>query len=177
MANTPDAKDRSLETLDFIINVLKEHEINLDNTIDELSTVVEQIGEAIAGLKGKVDGSEEKISNLQKEVTNLISNLSNAPKKDLPAEVKQPAPQIQAATAASLVAIHGEHNLILRCNQWSDFQDLAMHAQKLSFSHKEDEKVFQANALTGNQMIIYEGTLPNFSMILKKWLSSTIRHK
>lgn len=83
MANNPDAKDRSLETLDFIINVLKEHEMNLDNTIDELSTVVEQIDEAIAGLKGKVEGSEEKISNLQKEVTNLIGNLSNAPKKRL----------------------------------------------------------------------------------------------
>ena len=43
MSENPGSKDKSLETLDFIINVLKEHEMNLDKTIDELSTVVEQI--------------------------------------------------------------------------------------------------------------------------------------
>jgi hypothetical protein len=167
MADNRDSKDRSLETLDFIINVLREHEMNLDKTSNELSSVVEQISEAVVGLKVKVDGAEEKISNLQEEVTTLISNLSNAPKKELTAEVKQPAPQ----SAASTAVIQGERTLILRCSQWSDFQDLAIHAQRLSFSYKEDEKVFQANAFMGNQMIIYVGDLPDFSVILKKWLS------
>ena len=174
MANNPDKRDRSLETLDFIISVLKEHEINLDKTIDDLSTVVEQIGEAMAGLKSKAELSEEKIDNLQKEVTNLIGNFSNAPKKELLEEVKRSEPQIQASTAVSFVAIQGERTLILRCNRWGDFQELAMHAQKLSFSYKEDEKVIQTNALSGNQMIVYEGTLPNFSLILKKWLSGQL---
>ena len=59
----------------------------------------------------------------------------------------------------------------MHCSQWSDFQDLAAHAGELSFNYKEDEKVFQVNALTGNRMIIYTGSLPNFSIILKKWLS------
>ena len=64
--------------------------------------------------------------------------------------------------------------MILRCNKWSDFQNLAMHPQKLSFSYKEDEKVFQTNAIKENQMIIYEGAIPNFSVILKKWLSGLL---
>ncbi len=174
MAENPGSKDKSLETLDFIINVLKEHEINLDKTIDDLSRVIEQIRDTTAGLKGKVEESEEKINNLQKEVANLIGFLSSAPKKALPAETNQQEPKNQAASVVASTAIQGKPTLILRCNNWSDFQDLAMHAQKLSFSYKEDEKVFQAHAITGNQMITYEGALPNFSIILKKWLSGQL---
>jgi hypothetical protein len=146
----------------------------LDKTIDELSTVVEQISEAMAGLKSKAVESEEKIDNLQKEVTNLIENFANAPKKELLKEGKRSEPQIQASTAAPFVAIQGERTLILRCNRWSDFQELAMHTQKLSFSYKEAEKIFEASAIAGNQMIVYEGSLPDFSLILKKWLSGQL---
>jgi hypothetical protein len=174
MAENPDSKDKSLETLDFIINVLKEHEISLDKTIDELSTIVEQIGDTTDELKSKVDGSEEKINNLQKEVANLIGYLSRTPEKALLSEAKQPQPQIQAAPTVSSTVFQGNPALILHCNQWNDFHDLAMHAQKLFFSYKEDEKVFQYQAIVGNQMIIYEGEIPNFSMILKKWLSGQL---
>ena len=76
MGETPDSKDKSLEALDFIINVLKQHEQNLDKSIDQLATVVEQIGNTDA-LRGKMETVEEKINNLQKEVTNLIGYLSN----------------------------------------------------------------------------------------------------
>jgi hypothetical protein len=41
----------------------------------------------------------------------------------------------------------------------------------LTFSYEEDMTVFQANALKGNQLIIYVGAFPNFSIILKNWLS------
>ena len=174
MVENPGSKDRSLETLDFIINVLKEHEMNLDKTINDLSTVIEQICDTTAGLKTKVEESEEKLNNLQKEVANLIGYLSNTSKKALPAEVTQQESQIQAAPAAPSTFIQCKPASILRCNQWSDFQNLAVHPQKLSFSYKEGEKVFQINALTGNQMIIYEGALPNFSIILKKWLSGQL---
>ena len=80
MAEDPNSKDKALEALDFIINVLKEHEQNLDKSINELATVTEQIGdtEALNSTVGKV---EEKINNLQKEVTNLIGYLSNATKE------------------------------------------------------------------------------------------------
>lgn len=171
MVENSGSKDRSLETLDFIINVLREHEKNLDKTIDELSNVVEQVAGTAAGLKAKVEESEERINNLQKDLTNLISDLSSAPKEVFPHEVKQKEPQIQVPSAFYSATIQGDHGLILRCNQWSDFQDLAMHAQKLSFTYKEDEKVLQTSALTRNQIIMYEGALPNLSMVLKKWLS------
>jgi hypothetical protein len=64
--------------------------------------------------------------------------------------------------------------VILRCKQWEDFQTLAYRAQTLSFSYKEDEKVFQADALKGNQIITYSGALPKFSSILKTSLSKQL---
>ena len=171
MSDNPSSKDKSLETLDFIINVLKEHEQNLDESIDELATVIEQIGNTTDGLKGKVEEVEEKINRMQKEVTNLIGYLSNAPKKALPAEVKEQEPQVQAAISVSPTVVQGGLSVILRCKHWADFQALAMHAQTLFFSYKENEKVFQVDALKGNQIIMYTGAFSNFSMILKAWLS------
>jgi len=174
MAENSGTKDKSFETLDFVINVLREHEVNLDKMIDELSEVVEKIGYTSDGLKGKVEKSEEKIGNLQKEMANLAEYLSNASKKASSTEIKEGKPLIQTAPAASSTVIQGEPNFVLRCNQWIDFRNLAMHAKKLSFCYQESEKVFQANAITGNQMIIYVGVLPTFSRILKKWLSEEI---
>jgi hypothetical protein len=46
-----------------------------------------------------------------------------------------------------------------------------LNAQTVSFSFKEAEKVFQAEALKGNQLILFSGALPNFAIILKTWLS------
>jgi seryl-tRNA synthetase len=170
MAKDPGSKDRSLEALDFIINVLKEHEQNLDKLINQLATVTEQIGD-IDALNGKVENVEEKINIMQKEVTNLIGSMSNAPKEALQAAVKEQELQAQATPAVSLGVVQGGTSVILRCKQWEDFEVLAMHAQALTFSYNEDEKVFQADALKGNQIIKYTGALPNFSIILKTWLS------
>jgi len=171
MADNTGSKDKSLEILDFIINVLKEHEISLDKTTEALSTIVEQVGKTTVGLKSKVEESEEKINSMQKDVANLIDCLSSAPKKDLRAEGSYQEPRIQAAPVLSLAVGKNEPTLILHCDKWSDFENLAVRAKRVSFNYKEDEKIFQANAFMGNQMIVYSGALPNLSMILKKWLS------
>jgi hypothetical protein len=174
LAKNPQTKDDALEALDFIVNVLKEHERDLDKLINELATVTEQLGDT-GELNGKVEKLEEKINNLQKEVTNLISCLSSAPKQALPAAVKEPTDQAQAAPAAPAAAmVQGGPSVILRCKQWEDFQTLALHAQTLSFSYKEDEKVFQVDALNGNQIITYSGPLPKFSVIIKASLSKQL---
>ena len=165
MSKSPQSKDEALEALDFIVNVLKEHERDLDKLINELATVTEQLGDT-GELTGKVEKVEEKISGLQKEVTNLISYLSGAPKEALPAVAKE-----QASQAVPAVEVQGRPSVILRCKQWEDFQTLAFQAQTLSFSYKEEEKSFQADALKGNQIITYIGALPKFSSILKMWLS------
>jgi hypothetical protein len=170
-AKIPQSKDEALEALDFIVNVLKEHEKDLDKLISELATVTEQIGDT-GELSGKVEKVEEKINTLQKEVTNIIGYVSTAPKEAVPAVPKQEA--AAAVPAATITGFTGGPSVVFRCNQWEDFQNLAAQAQTLSFNYKEDEKVFCANALKGSKIITYTGPLPKFSAILKVWLSKQL---
>ena len=168
MARNPQSKDEALEAIDFIVNVLKEHEKDLDKLINELAIVTEQLGDT-GQINDKVEKVEEKINNLQKEVTNLITYLSTAPKQSLPAAVKE-----QAAQTTSAAAVQSGPSLIFRCKQWEDFQTLAFQAQTLSFSFKEDEKCFQADAFKGSQIITYCGPVPKMSAVLKTWLSKQL---
>ena len=174
MAKNPQSKDDSLEALDFIVNVLKEHEKDLDKLINELATVTEQLGET-GDIGGKVEKVEEKITSLQKEVTNLMGYISRVrPGVESPATAKEPQEaQPAPAPTVSMVEIGGP-SLILRCKQWEDFQSLASQAQTLSFTYKEDEKSLQVDALKGNRIITYNGQLPKFPQILKAWLSKEL---
>lgn len=171
LAKNPQSKDDALEALDFIVNVLKEHEKDLDKLINELATVTEQVGDN-SELSGKVETIEEKIDTLQKEVTNLIGYVSSVPKEALPAGIGKEQTGEVAPTAATLV--QARPSVIMRCKQWEDFQALALKAQTLSFAYKEAEKVFQAEALNRNQFITYSGVLPEFSTILRMWLSKQL---
>lgn len=168
MSRNPQSKDEALEALDFIVNVLKEHEKDLDKLINELATVTEQLGET-GELTGKVEKVEEKVNNLQKEVTNLIAYLSGA-KKEAPAGIVKG----QTAQATTATMIQSVSSVVLRCKQWEDFLTLAFQAQTLSFSYREDEKIFQADALKRNQIITYSGAIPKFSAVLKIWLSKEL---
>ncbi len=169
MAKNPQSKDEALEALDFIVNVLKEHERDLDKLISELATVTEQIGDT-GELSGKVGKVEETISSLQKEVANLAGTIGNAPRQTPVAQaIEQSAP----AALVTPVAVQGPP-MVLHCKQWEDFQGLAAGAQTVSFSYKEDEKVFQADAVRGNQVITFSGALPKFSTVLKAFLSKEL---
>ena len=169
MAKIPQSKDEALEALDFIVNVLKEHEKDLDKLINELSNVTEQIGET-GELSGKVEKVEEKINSLQKEVTNLIGYMSSTQMKATLTSPKETAP----APIAPSVVFSGGPSIVLKCQQWEDFLNLAAKAQTLSFSFKEDEKVFQVSAHKGNQLLTYSGALPKLSTILKVYLSKQL---
>ena len=169
MANNQ-PKDEALEALDFVVNVLKEHEKDLDRLINELATVTDQLGNT-GELSGKVEKVEEKINSLQKEVTNLVSYLSGIEKKE--GKLEGPKEQ-KSEPARPVIQALGGPSLVLQCKQWEDFQVLAYQAQTLSFNYKEDEKMFQADALKGSQVVTYVGCLPKFSAILKSWLSKQL---
>jgi hypothetical protein len=181
MSRKPQSKDEALEALDFIVNVLKEHEKDLDRLINELGTVTEAIG-ATGELTSKVEKVEERITGLQNEITNLVGYLSTPREATAPTPPAMPkeapktetAPAIPAPTQAEQsVTMHGPP-VILRCKQWDDFQGLATQAQTLSFMMKEPERTFQADALKGNQIITYSGEIPKLAPLLKIWLSKQL---
>ncbi len=180
MSKKPQSKDEALEALDFIVNVLKEHEKDLDRLISELGNVTEQMGET-GELTEKVERVEEKIGNLQNLVTNMLDYVgkqkNNVQASTMEAKNQAPVPaatvsaSLPASSAAFAPVMPSGTSVILRCKQWDDFQALAHQAQTLSFTCKEAEHVFQADALKGNQVVSYSGEFPKLSSLLKIWLS------
>jgi len=89
MSKKAPSKDEALEALDFIINVLKEHEKDLDRLISELGTITERLGDA-GEFGGKIEKVEGRLTTLQGEITNLITYLSTSHEAlAVPAQVAQ----------------------------------------------------------------------------------------
>lgn len=170
MTKKAPSKDEALEALDFIINVLKDHEKGLDRLVNELGNITEKLGDT-GELSGKIENVEEKISTLQNEITNLITFLSASP--DAPSVQLQQPMQERKGEAKVEGGVRGPP-VILRCKQWEDFQNLAYQAQTLSFLYREAEKTFQADALKDNQVITYSGELPKATLLLKTWLAKQL---
>ncbi len=188
MSHKPQSKDEALEALDFIVNVLKEHEKDLDKLIGELATVTEQIG-ATSELTGKVEKIEQNVTGLQSEISNLINCLSIQSTQSPSSATSRidretaSAPNIREMKPAEnitepqhVAAPIMQPNLIpttpviLRCKQWDDFQSLAFQSQTMSFMVKEADRTFQVDALKGSQIVTYTGELPKIPILLKIWL-------
>jgi hypothetical protein len=170
MSDKP-SKDEALEALDFIVNVLKEHEKDLDKLVGELGTLAEQMGET-GELNGKVKKIEEKIVSLQNEVGNLLRSISSeslgASPKSEPAKIAIPTNQIPLPHSESDIP------LMLHCKQWNDFQTLAASAQAVSFGFKEGGSDFEVGALRNNKLVTFHGELPGLSTLLKVYLSKQL---
>lgn len=149
-------KDEALEALDFIINVLKEHEKDLDRLINELSKTSEKFGETGA-LSTKIEGIEERLSSLQTEISNLIGFISSSSSQ-------------REKIAEKTVLPHGTP-LIVKCKQWEEFKVLASGAETVSFLFKETERTFQVDALKESKILTYSGEFPQDTKMLKIWLS------
>jgi len=149
-------KNEALEALDFIINVLKEHEKDLDRLIGQLGIITESLGET-GEITGKFENIEDRISTLQGEITNLIKYLGT-PREAAPSSCIPPKTSTVNVT----------------CKQWEDFKNLAAEAETVSFLFKEDEPSFRADALKNGRIVSYTGEFPQNSRLLKLWLSKEL---
>ena len=149
MAKRP-SKNEALEAVDFIINVLREHEKDLDRLIGELGKIAGKFGQT-GEVPSKITRVEERLASLQAEVASLIKELSS------PKEMQAYA--------------HRGPPVIVRCKQWDDFKVLANCAETVSFLFKEAEKSFQADALKEGRVLTYNGDFPRDTKLLKFWLA------
>ena len=164
MTKKSPSKDEALEALDFIINVLREHEKDLDRLIGELSTITSSVGKT-GEMADKIEKVDERLSTLQTEITGLISLLSTSPR----------APPITpVGTPTAVTASLRGPPVIVRCKQWDDFKTLAKGADTVSFLFRETEKGFQADALKDGRVLTYTGELPKDSKLLKLWLAKEL---
>jgi len=144
-------KNEALEALDFIINVLKEHEKDLDRLIGQLGIITESLGET-GEITGKFEKIEDRIVTLQGEITNLTKCLS------VPRDISSPS---YAPT----------NPVNVKCRKWEDFKNLAAGAETVSFLFKTSENTFQADALKDGKVVSYTGEFPPNASLLKLWLS------
>lgn len=145
-------RNEALEALDFIINVLKEHEKDLDRLINQLGIITESLGET-GEITSKIEKIEDRISNLQGEITTLIKHLA----------VPQQSKSYTQETPVNI-----------KCRQWEDFKNLATGAETVSYLFKEVENSFQADALKNGRIVSYTGEFPQNSNLLKLWLSKEL---
>ncbi len=172
MSEKSPSNDEALEALDFIVNVLKEHEKDLDKLVNELGTVAGQLGET-GELNGKVRKIEDKLNSLQGDVGNLLKSVSSIPREPVApvatvATVK--APKLELKPEPSSMNDAASMPMRLQCKQWEDFQAYAVQAQTVSFVLKEVEKAFEVTALKGNQVVTYKGETPKLPFLLKTYL-------
>jgi hypothetical protein len=147
------SKDDALEALDFIINVLKEHEKDLDGLINQLGIITESLGET-GELTGKIEKLENHLMSLQDEITNTITNVGGT-QKTSPSHTHSP-------------------NFILKCKQWQDFKNLAAGAETVTFLFTEPKNSFQVDAIKNGRIMSYTGEFPQNSLLLKMWLSKEL---
>jgi len=147
-------KDEALEALDFIINVLKEHEKDLDRLVTELSKTTEKFSQT-GEITTKIESVEDRLSTMQTEISNLINYIS--PSQKTPSYTPHGPP------------------VTVRCKRWEDFKAFATDAETISFLYKQEEKVFQADALKEGKILTYTGEFPQDSNVLKIWLSRELK--
>jgi hypothetical protein len=176
LSRKPRGKDEALEAIDFIVNVLKQHEKDLDRLIAQLAKVTNQITKK-GELPKKIETMEERLTTLQTEINNLIQLLSTtkeAPPPPTPAPTPQPQPPPAQPTQPAFTR---GPPVIVRCKQWLDFKTLAQNAETVSFLYKENEKTFQADALKQNRVYTYNGQTPKSNALLKAWLARELQIK
>jgi len=173
-------KEEALEAIDFIVNVLKQHEKDLDRLIAQLAKITNRITKK-GELPPRMETMEGRLATLQNEINNLIQLLSakEAPTPMTPAPTSastptsQPQPQPTAKTTPPTYT-RGPP-VIVRCKQWKDFKTLARDAETVSFLYKEAEKTFQADALKQNRVYTYNGETPKSGELLRIWLARELQ--
>jgi len=172
LSRNPKRKDEALEAIDFIVNVLKQHEKELDRLIAQLTKITDKITKK-GELPTRIETMEHQLETLQSEINSLIQLLSAAKEAPTKAPTPPPTPQPPAAqpTQPPQPAYTRGPPVIVRCKKWEDFKNLAQNAETVSFLYRETEKTFQADALKQGRVYTFNGETPKSNVLLKKWLA------
>lgn len=172
MSEKQRSNQESLEVLDFIVMVLKEHEKDLDELVNKIGALSKGFGKK-GKLNKKIDNIEERIDKVEKDfgyIANFFSQTYEKP--NLTTEIapidKRPVYDPQQSSKPTSVTTP----IILNCKQWEDFKELAKNSQQLSFMLKEGS--FQVHALKDNRIITFSGDFPKLNLLLRTWLSTEL---
>lgn len=142
------------ETLDSVLKNIKKIELDFNKIIAQI--------EEKQGLYRSNEREAEIFENLKKHLISIQNEISN---------IIDSSPLQKGQT--STIGATGQP-VIVRCKSWDDFKSQASNAQNVSFLCREEEKIFQVDAVKGNIIYTYSGQMPETKLTLKAWLSKKL---
>jgi len=88
-------------------------------------------------------------------------------------KLTNPKEKVESPTGKRL--IERAFPVVVRYKNWEDFKSNVQNAKAISFLLREEEGVFQADALKEDMICTYSGELPKMSALLKLWLSRELK--
>jgi hypothetical protein len=76
--------------------------------------------------------------------------------------------------AALLLPAEANSSIVMKCKNWAEFLAIATSMQQVSVTFRESDKMFEADAQNGNQIVAYVGPAPALSTLLKEYLSTNL---
>jgi phage-related tail protein len=142
-------------SLDFIENSLSENSKDLKELTDEMREITQHL---------------KDITELKTAVNRLTDSLNQSmPQKGAAPDMAAPKMSPNAQEIAPMKA-----NYVVKCANWAEFETYAKGAPQVVFTIRESDRVFEADAVKGNQIIAYIGKIPEFSELLKIWLTTKL---
>jgi hypothetical protein len=149
------AEEGSSKVLDVLLNNLRELETNFNFLISQIQNIRDS-SSLTGDAAEKFESAKKCLSIIQKEISSLVESV--------------PASDVRTSAVPNAVG----PPLIIRCKNWEDFKLNASSAENISFLCREEEKVFQVDAVKGSRIYTYSGQLPTGSVLLKIWLSKEL---
>ncbi|RLF13577.1 MAG: hypothetical protein DRJ97_07815 [Thermoprotei archaeon] len=146
--------ENALNALDLIINVLKDHEKELDKLVNELKGLVQKLS-LLEGLVRKVEDIDRRLS-IAEPVTRVVEPVKPVVEAEKP---PTPAPYGPPST--------------LRFKSWEEFREMASGGEVVSYVVREEdeEQVLEVEVLKGRLLLVYSGSVPEVKSLIKSWLS------
>ena len=154
-------------SLDFIENALNENSKDLKNLLEKIESLSKMSN---TSEPSNLKSVENSLGNLQEQINNITSILNiQIQHNRCSNSAKKPEKEATSLLPAEAIA-----PIVIKCKNWEEFLTCAASAQQVSVTFRESDKMFEADALKGNQIVAYVGPMPELALLLKEYLSTNL---
>lgn len=139
------------ESLDSVINVLKEYEEYLDELVTRFRKITGKLEnvEYTEEFPKKIKKVEKRLSVIEAKISSFLSHITSEKK---------------------LISPYSKL-LVVRCKNWQEFKTFSVNAELISFLVEDSESFFQVTSLKDGKILTYSGEIPDYTKLLKAWIS------
>ncbi len=155
---------------EMIMSSLKENNDDLNTLLNEVRTISDRIGDVCELTTFK--RLEEKLLALQNSIAEFTK--ASQPARNQITETTSQTEQAEPQNPPSGYPEIKNQPMVVKCNKWEEFQNYAKNAETVSFTYRETDRLFEADAVKENQIIAFIGEMPRPDQLLKMWLSGRL---